>query len=131
MNDIISSTNNASSMEVSNRAAGPVNNNSGLKESSIPVVTPPVLNVPTPEEVFAAADQVTAFLRENNSSRALRLSMDEYLDRAVFTIVDSETNEVVRHIPSDEVIAMARHIEEWIPDIEETMPQGIMFDGLV
>ena len=42
-----------------------------------------------------------------------------------------ETNEVVRHIPSDEVIAMAEYIEQWIPDAEDVMPQGILFDGLV
>ena len=94
-------------------------------------VEPPQIDVPSSEEVFAAADQVTEFLRDNNSTRSLRIAMDETLDRAIFTVVDSETNEVVRHIPSDEVIAMAKYIEEWVPKPDEVMPQGILFDGIV
>ena len=90
---------------------------------------PPSVDVPTAEEVFAAADKVTAFLQENNSTRTLRIAMNESLDRAVFTVVDSETNEVVRHIPSDEVIAMAEYIEQWIPDAEDVVPQGILLMG--
>ena len=43
----------------------------------------------------------------------------------------SETNEIVRHIPSDEVVAMAEFIEQWVPEAEEVMPQGILFDGIV
>jgi uncharacterized FlaG/YvyC family protein len=57
--------------------------------------------------------------------------MNEDLDRAVFTVVDAETNEIIRHIPSDEVVAMAKYIEQWTPDPEDIMPQGILFDSLV
>lgn len=98
-------------------------------DTSIPEA--PALKVPSADEVFAAADRVNELLKENTSSRSLRLSMDDTLNRAIFTVLDKETNEVIRVIPSDEVIAMARIIEDWIPDADEVMPQGILFDDLI
>lgn len=100
-----------------------------LVDTSIPEA--PALKVPSADEVFAAADKVNELLKENTSSRSLRLSMDDTLNRAIFTVLDTETNEVIRVIPSDEVIAMARIIENWIPDANEVMPQGILFDDLI
>ena len=120
MNDIITSTsNNAMGSNVAEAAVSQKLSPNDLEGSRpAPVVSqePPKLDVPSSEEVFAAADRVTAFLQENNSTRSLRISMNETLDRAVFTVVDSETNEVVRHIPSDEVVAMAEFIEQWVPE---------------
>ena len=100
-----------------------------LVDTSIPEA--PALKVPSADEVFAAADKVNELLKENTSSRSLRLSMDDTLNRAIFTVLDTETNEVIRVIPSDEVIAMARIIENWIPDSRGVMPQGILFDDLI
>lgn len=119
-----------SKAQVAGANTNAVRSTAGAPEVLEPV-DPPRIDVPSSEEVFAAADQVTEFLRENNSSRSLRIAMDETLDRAIFTVVDSETNEIVRHIPSDEVIAMAKFIEEWVPRADEVMPQGILFDGIV
>lgn len=134
MNDIVTSTSTVAMNSAQAGAATQKPAQHNVETSPpIPVISkePPELNVPTSEEVFAAADKVTAFLQENNSTRSLRISMNEALDRAVFTVVDSETNEVVRHIPSDEVVAMARYIEQWVPEADEVMPQGILFDGIV
>lgn len=135
MNDIITSTSTVAMNSVLAEAAAtqkPAQHNVETSQPT-PMISqePPELNVPTSEEVFAAADKVTAFLQENNSTRSLRISMNETLDRAVFTVVDSETNEIVRHIPSDEVVAMAEFIEQWVPEADEVMPQGILFDGIV
>ena len=135
MNDIITNTSLVGAVSGSSEV-GTAPSSESVKFSSrlagnAVSAEPPSMDVPTAEEVFAAADKVTAFLQENNSTRTLRIAMNESLDRPVFTVVDSETNEVVRHIPSDEVIAMAEYIEQWIPDAEDFMPQGILFDGLV
>jgi flagellar protein FlaG len=135
MNDIITSTSNVAMNSAPAEAAAtpkPAQHNVEASRPS-PMLSqePPTLDVPTSEEVFAAADKVTAFLQESNSTRSLRISMNETLDRAVFTVVDSETNEIVRHIPSDEVVAMAEFIEQWVPEADEVMPQGILFDGIV
>lgn len=135
MNDIITSTSTVAMNSALAEAAAtqkPAKHNVETSQPT-PMISqePPTLDVPTSEEVFAAADKVTAFLQENNSTRSLRISMNDTLDRAVFTVVDSETNEIVRHIPSDEVVAMAEFIEQWVPEAEEVMPQGILFDGIV
>ena len=138
MNDVLTSI--ASSPAAASRAAVSVNETAAAPETSPAVQTAqaetapveaPELNLPSAEEIFAAADRVTAFLQENNTTRALHISMNEDLDRAVFTVVDAETNEIIRHIPSDEVVAMAKYIEQWTPDPEDVMPQGILFDSLV
>ena len=140
MNDVLTSI--ASSPAAASRVAVSVNETVAAPEMSMsPAVQTaqtemapteaPELNLPSAEEIFAAADRVTAFLQENNTTRALHISMNEDLDRAVFTVVDAETNEIIRHIPSDEVVAMAKYIEQWTPDPEDIMPQGILFDSLV
>ena len=139
MNDVLTSI--ASSPAAASRAAVSVQETATPSEAAGPAVDAtktqispaeaPELNLPSAEEIFAAADRVTAFLQENNTTRALHISMNEDLDRAVFTVVDAETNEIIRHIPSDEVVAMAKYIEQWTPDPEDIMPQGILFDSLV
>lgn len=139
MNDVLTSI--ASSPAAASRAAVSVQETATPSEAASPAVDAtkteispaeaPELNLPSAEEIFAAADRVTAFLQENNTTRALHISMNEDLDRAVFTVVDAETNEIIRHIPSDEVVAMAKYIEQWTPDPGDIMPQGILFDSLV
>ena len=135
MNDIITSTSTVVMTATPVEPAAtrkPASSNPAAPDPSSKISTePPKLNLPPSEEVFAAADSVTAFLQENTSTRSLKISMNEALDRAVFTVVDSETNEIVRHIPSDEVVAMAEFIEQWVPEADEVMPQGILFDGIV
>ena len=42
----------------------------------------------------------------------MTIEFDDALDRAVFRLVDSQTGEVVRQIPSEEVLAMARALAE-------------------
>ncbi len=44
--------------------------------------------------------------------RNLEFSIDETTDRLVVKVVDAETEEVVRQIPSEEALALARRLEE-------------------
>lgn len=43
--------------------------------------------------------------------RNLQFSVDEVLDLTVITVVDTETEEVIRQIPSEEVLRLAHHLE--------------------
>ena len=52
-----------------------------------------------------------------NNRRELRFSVDDDLGRTVVTILDSN-NEVIRKIPSEEVLAIARRIKEASSDTE-------------
>ena len=43
--------------------------------------------------------------------RDLQFSIDDYSGRTVITVLDSKTAEIIRQIPSDEVLALARNIQ--------------------
>lgn len=44
--------------------------------------------------------------------RDLQFRVDEDVDRVVVTVVDSESGEVIRQIPSEEMLAVARSLEQ-------------------
>jgi len=52
--------------------------------------------------------------------RDLRFSVDETTGRTVVKVIDSETDQVVRQIPADEVLAIAENLQEL---------QGVLFRG--
>lgn len=58
-------------------------------------------------------------------SRELQFQMDEDSSSPIITVRDAQTMEVVRQIPSEEVIAIARYIAEVAPDALN----GILLDG--
>ena len=43
--------------------------------------------------------------------RDLQFSIDDFSGKTVITVLDSRTAEIIRQIPSDEVLALARNIE--------------------
>jgi flagellar protein FlaG len=51
---------------------------------------------------------------EDFHDRGIRFSVDEETGKVVVRIVDSSTNEVVKQIPSDEILRMARNIDEFL-----------------
>ncbi len=51
--------------------------------------------------------------------RSLRFSVDETSGHIVVKVVDTDTNEVIRQIPSEEMLAMMKHINEF---------DGLIFD---
>mgnify|MGYP001245400253 CR=1 FL=1 len=57
--------------------------------------------------------------------RNLNFSVDEALDRPVISVRDSETKELVRQIPSEEVVAMAHRIDSKL----EEWDQGFLLDS--
>lgn len=66
-----------------------------------------------PIEAGALASAVEEIqLNVQNLQRSLRFSVDEASGRTVITVVDKETDKVIRQIPPAEVIAIARRIED-------------------
>ena len=57
--------------------------------------------------------------RMHEMKRSLRFSVDDASGRIVVKVVDKNTDEVIRQIPSDEMLAMMKHIN----DID-----GLIFD---
>jgi flagellar protein FlaG len=61
------------------------------------------------EQVEAAVSQISEFIQ--SIQRDLVFSIDESSERLVVKIVDSKTHEVIRQIPSEEMLRIARHLD--------------------
>ena len=59
----------------------------------------------------------------NQSNTQLQFSVDEPSGRMVVSIVDRDTSEVVRQIPAEEMLAIARQIEQQLRETGNT--QGL------
>lgn len=70
------------------------------------------------------ADQVVSSLRGlvQNLHRNLQFSIDDESGETVIKVIDSETREVVRQIPAEEIIRLRRRLEE---------ASGVLFQGAV
>ena len=47
-----------------------------------------------------------------NSQRSLQFKMDDSTSQVVMSIVDKKTGEVIRQVPSEEVLALAKRMQE-------------------
>ncbi len=72
----------------------------------------------TRESVTLAVDKVREFVQVVR--RDLEFSVDEATGRTIITVLDSESGEVVRQIPPEEIMTIAENLEE---------VQGILFQG--
>lgn len=78
----------------------------------------------SPEEPSRAAQEVVAEIREQANSRNVTLSFSTYgkkNDKISVTVVDKETGEVIREIPSEELQQLSGKLEEMA---------GMVFDGI-
>lgn len=73
-------------------------------------------NLPVMEPAELAVDVERAVARLNElmskSQRSLRFQVDEISGRTVITVLDAETNEVVRQIPPPEWLEVVRRLAE-------------------
>jgi flagellar protein FlaG len=73
-------------------------------------------DLPPPTDTAAAADLERLVRKLNdgadNSPRALSFRVDESSGRTVITVVDADTQRVVRQIPAEEVLALSRALTE-------------------
>ena len=88
------------------------------KPAATPVNTEPAPEASKPAElelefdlevVERAAATVASFIKSVSTS--VRVAFDEQIDSPIFTVVDSETSEVIRQIPSEDLVAIARFLE--------------------
>ena len=69
-----------------------------------------VASAPAPADLSKAVEQIQGYLRD--SGKNLSVSFDDSADRYVTRVVSSDTGEVVLTIPSEEVLEVARAINE-------------------
>lgn len=61
------------------------------------------------EALEAAVNSVRDYIKPINSD--LQFSVNDDTDKVVVTVVDSETKEVIRQIPSEEMLAIAKALD--------------------
>jgi len=102
-------------------AASPANSRQEL--SSVGNISPQPDNEVTREEVAEAVSNISDFVQ--SVARDLQFQVDDVTGGTVVTVTDRETAEVVRQIPSEEVVAISRYITETAPD----PVKGLLMNG--
>jgi flagellar protein FlaG len=67
---------------------------------------------PSPEQVKMAADDINRAMQEKNQNLQLEFSIDTDTHKAVVKVTDRQTGELIRQIPTDETLAIARSIDK-------------------
>lgn len=62
------------------------------------------------EQLKAAMSQISNYVQ--NVQRNLNFSIDEASGQTIVKVIDSESEEVIRQIPSEEMLALARRLSE-------------------
>jgi flagellar protein FlaG len=68
------------------------------------------MDTPSVEELAGAVNQLNGFLEETH--RGLRFSIDDDSGRTIVRVVDTDTDKVIRQIPSEEMLAVIRQVSE-------------------
>ena len=87
-------------------------------------MTEPVELTVDPEALRANVQEAITRLNEQmrSNGRDLQLSLEDSVDRMVITVKSRESGEMVRQIPNEAVLNVARHIEEL---------KGILYSNLI
>jgi flagellar protein FlaG len=94
------------------------------QSDTLPAVPGAVVSVaaptpaPKPEQVKEAAQEIQKFV--SNVTTNLQFSVDQDTGRTVVSVVDAETKQIVRQIPAEHVMKIARALDRM---------QGILFSG--
>jgi len=109
----------------SSQGAGRLSQDEGQK---LPEVgkNPPVVQE-TSAEVREAVSQINEFVQR--VQRDLSFNMDEASGRTVIKVIDRESGDLIRQIPSEEVLAIASHLRAVHENSvnREEVPLGLLF----
>lgn len=78
-------------------------------------------------DIEVAAREVEAFLQVQN--RNLAFTVDDKTNRSVVTVKDSESGDVIRQIPSEEVLRLAERIKTLQEDVGSSV--GVLVNNKV
>ena len=94
-----------------------------VEEPSVSLKAPPAV----PEFEKIDLDKAISELQDfvDGLGRSLSFRQDDSIDRSVITVLDTQTNTIVRQIPSEEVVAIARQIRD---DMAEARA-GLLLSG--
>jgi flagellar protein FlaG len=75
------------------------------------------------KELHNAILNVSGYVQ--NITRELNFSVDEELGRTIVTVIDEYTGDVIRQIPSEDMLELAKSLAE----IKERTTRGLLFRG--
>lgn len=75
----------------------------------VPAVTNVTAGVVDQAQISEAVNKLNDHAQ--SISRNLKFTVDEELNRTIITVYDAETDEVIRQIPAEETLALARFLE--------------------
>jgi flagellar protein FlaG len=68
---------------------------------------------PSPEQLKKAADNISQAAEKSDQNLQFEFSMDTDTNKSVVKVVDKQTGELIRQIPSEETIEIARSIDKF------------------
>jgi len=88
-------------------------------------------NALPPEQASVSAEELQGVVKRLNehvqmTNRNLQFSVDEQSGRSVIRVVNADTQELVRQIPSEEALRISQHIKEQTSDVS-----GLIFQTSV
>jgi len=89
-----------------------------LPRVAVPAPEPAPAAKPAQEKVKEAVEEIQRNI--SSSSTDLQFSVDSATGRTIVSVVDAETKEIVRQIPTEEVMKLARALDRM---------QGLLFKG--
>lgn len=93
--------------------------------------TQKVSQVVEPEQIQAAVDKIAAYV--DSISRSLSISVDDRSGGFVVQVQDGATEEVIRQIPSEEVLAISAAISQQVDSLKvmgEEGARGLLLDAV-
>jgi flagellar protein FlaG len=80
------------------------------------------------QELARATANVSDFIQ--TVSRSLQISVDDELGSTVIRVLDAETDELVRQIPAEEVLAIARYLRQQGAEATDSQAvlKGVLLD---
>lgn len=100
---------------LTNQAQAPDVRHSGVEVTRAAVRTPaavPAVEVrPAPEQVQKAVNTINKAMQQ--ASQGLQFSIDPDTHEPIVKMVDTSTGEVIRQIPSEEMVAISRAIDRF------------------
>ncbi len=75
------------------------------------------------EALEKVVSQLNAYIQ--NTQRDMDFSVDDSTGRVVVKVIDSQSEEVIRQIPSEEMLAISRHLLE---SLESEQPKGFLIE---
>jgi len=91
-------------------AAGPGNASVAGKLPTVEIKAPPKAPEYKPQDLDKAVQELQAFVE--GLDRSLSFRRDESIDRSIITVRDANTNQLVRQIPAEEIVEIARQIRQ-------------------